>query len=186
MDMGAFFRDYGTPLALAIAGLNTIISLFIGQYFKNSPRLRIVLVVASVALISLGVGASFYSQHQIVASKNAEKEKRIAMKDLFGEAINECTLINEKPRTESEEDDAYVKEAGAWVAKTSQLVEKAYGKGEADLFMDDAGIPMMSSQGHPNVLMRHKMIARIQRLNELMSRVDTITMQPDFDPKKYR
>jgi hypothetical protein len=33
MDMGAFFRDYGTPFALAIAGINTIISLIIGQLF---------------------------------------------------------------------------------------------------------------------------------------------------------
>jgi uncharacterized membrane protein YfcA len=59
--MGDFFRDYGTQLALAIAGINTIISLVIGQYFKDNPRWRIAFVIASVALIGLGVGASFYS-----------------------------------------------------------------------------------------------------------------------------
>jgi hypothetical protein len=184
--MDDFFRDYGTQLALAIAGINTIISLVIGQYFKDNPRWRIALVIASVALIGLGVGASFYSQHQIEVSANVEKEKRIAMKDVLGGAINECASLNVKKRTESQEDvDAYANDAGELATKTRNLIAQAYGEGEANLFMNDAGIPGMASPGHPNVLMRSEMIARIQRLNELISRVDTITMRPGFDPRNY-
>jgi glucose-6-phosphate-specific signal transduction histidine kinase len=98
--MGAFFRDYGTSFALAIAALNTIISLVVGQFFKDSPRWRIALVVASVALIGLGVGASFYSQHQIVASAKAEVQKRLDMKDLLHAAIgdNETCLESRELR----------------------------------------------------------------------------------------
>jgi hypothetical protein len=70
--MGEFFRDYGTQLALAIAGLATIISLVIGNYFKDNPRAGFMLVAASVALIVLGNGASFYTQYQNVLAANAE------------------------------------------------------------------------------------------------------------------
>ena len=185
--MGDFFRDYGTQFALAIAGLNTIFSLLIGQFFKDSPRARIPLVVASVALIGLGVGATFYSQHRIVSSTKAESAKRIAMKDLLGAAINECAAINAKPRTESQEDyDAYANEGSAWATKTYGLIEHAYGKGEASLFMDDAGISRNARLGHPSLLLSSELVARIQRLNELIARVDIISMRPGFDPRNYQ
>lgn len=143
-------------------------------------------MIASVALIGLGVGASFYSQYQIEVSANVEKEKRIAMKDVLGAAINECAALNVKKRTESQEDvDAYANDAGELATKIRNLIAQAYGEGEANLFMNDAGIPGMASPGHPNVLMRSEMIARIQRLNELISRVDAITMRPGFDPRNY-
>src|ERR1700722_5895426 len=121
--MGDFFRDYGTQLALAIAGINTIISLVIGQYFKDCPRCRIALVVASVALIGLGVGASFYSQHQIVSSAQAEVQKRLAMKDLLHVTIGENETLLGRQRTQSQDDvKAYVNEANIWTAKTGQLI----------------------------------------------------------------
>ena len=67
-SIGDFFRNYGTPVATTIAIVNSIITLVTGQFFKDSPRARIILVVTSVALSVLAVGATFYSQYQIVAS----------------------------------------------------------------------------------------------------------------------
>jgi hypothetical protein len=94
--------------------------------------------------------------------------------------------LNEKQRTESQGDaNAYVNEANAWMDKTRLLIEEAYGKGEADLFRNDTGIGLMNVRGHPNVLTRSEVIARLQRLNELMLRADTISMKPDFDPSNY-
>jgi len=191
--MGDFLRDYGTQFALAIAGLNTAISLVIGQFFKDNPRARIALVVASVVLIGLGVGASFYSQYQIVSSANAERvqaaeqvQKRLATKNLLGSAIKDGESLVAKQRTESEDDaNTYKSEAEAWANKTGQLIGDAYGDGEAELFGNNAGITMFNSPGHPSTLTRSWMSARIQRLNELMPRVDTIVMLKDFDPNKY-
>jgi hypothetical protein len=72
------------------------------------------------------------------------------------------------------------------MAKAVQLINDAYGKGEADLFANDAGIQIISSgPGNPNILTRSEMIARIQRLNELIGRVDTISMVSTFDPVNY-
>jgi hypothetical protein len=184
--MGAFFRDYGTQFALAIAVINTIISLVVGQFFKDSPRWRIALVFASVALGGLAVGASFYSQHQIVASAKAEVHKRLAIKDILHVAIGDNETLLAKQRTQSKDDvSAYVNEANIWTAKTGQLIEDAYGKGERDVFVNDAGIQPISAINNQNALVSSELIARLQRLNELMSRVDTISMQPDFDPNNY-
>jgi hypothetical protein len=184
--MGDFFRDYGTQLALAIAGLNTIISVVIGQYFKDSPRARIVLVGASVALIGFGVGASFYSQHQIVASQGAEIDKRSVMKDLLHDAIKNGESFTVKPRTQSENDvNVYEHDFDLWSAKTGQLIEDAYGKAERDVFESYAGIGLMNAINMPTVLTTSKFGARMQRLNDLIRRADTIYMRPDFDPRNY-
>jgi hypothetical protein len=85
--MGDFFRDYGTQLALAIAAINTIITIIIGQYFKDSPTARIFFVIVSAALIVLGVGASFYSQYQISTAGNAEKARHVMIREEFGRYI---------------------------------------------------------------------------------------------------
>ena len=85
--MGDFFRDYGTQLALAIAAINTIITIIIGQYFKDSPRARIVFVIVSAALILLGVGASFYSQYQIEIAANAEKAHHLMIREGIGRSL---------------------------------------------------------------------------------------------------
>jgi hypothetical protein len=91
-----------------------------------------------------------------------------------------------KQRTQSQDDvNAYVNEANIWTAKTGQLIEDAYGKGERDVFMNDAGIQPINGINNQNALVSSELIARLQRLNEIMSRVDTISMQPDFDPNNY-
>jgi hypothetical protein len=186
MDMGAFFRDYGTPFALAIAGVNTIISLIIGQYFKDSPRARIALVSASIALIGLGVGASFYSTYQIESASNAERGKRSAMKDVIHNAIKEGESLILKPRTQSQDDvNAYENDFDSWSAKTALLIEDAYGKSERDIFESYAGIGLVNAINMPTVEITSKFGARMQRLNDLIRRADTIAMQPGFDPHNY-
>jgi hypothetical protein len=187
--MGAFLTDYGTQFALAIAVLNTIISAIVG--LQNNPISRFALVVASVALGGLAVGASFYSQHQIVASTvasaEAEVQKRLAMKDILHVAIVDNETLLAKQRTQSKDDvSAYINEANKWTAKTGQLIEDAYGKGERDVFMNDAGINPINAANNPTALVSSELISRLQRLNELMPRVDTISMRPDFDPNNYQ
>jgi hypothetical protein len=96
MGMDAFFRDYGTPFATAIAVLNTIISLVIGQYFKDSPRARIALVGASVVFGVIAVGGTFYSQYQIVSSANAEKARHLTIREGIGRYIGTGRAIMEE------------------------------------------------------------------------------------------
>lgn len=110
------------------------------------------------------------------------------MKDLIHIVISDGELLVDKPRTEKGNDtNAYIDDANTWIAKTTRLIEDAYGKGEADIFMSNIGITITSGgPTRPNVLTRNVMIARLQRLNELMSRVDTISTQPDFNPRNFQ
>jgi hypothetical protein len=187
MEIGAFFRDYGTPFALAIASLNTIISLVIGQDFKDSPRARIILVATSAALVAVGVGSSFYSAHEVASSSAKQIQQRLVMKTLLGSAIKEGESLVTKQRTDSEDDvKTYKNDAEAWATNTDHLIDDAYGQGEAELFVNNAGISMYSTPGHPSGFTKSWMSARIQRLNELMPRVDTVSMLPNFDPNKYQ
>jgi hypothetical protein len=180
--MGAFFSDYWPAITAIITFLSGLAGLLL-QDRPNSKRISFGIFVLFGIISMFG---TFNSIHESKVAADAEKDKRIAMKDLLGAAINDCAALNVKKRTESQEDvDAYANDAGVLATKTRNLIAQAYGEGEANLFMNDAGISTMASPGHPNVLMRSEMIARIQRLNELITRVDTITMRPDFDPRNY-
>jgi hypothetical protein len=108
------------------------------------------------------------------------------MKNLLGSAIEAGESLAGKQRTESESDaNAFKSYAEAWATQTDQLIEDAYGRGEAERFVNNAGIMIINGVGHPSVLTKSWMSARIQRLNELMPRVETTVMVPDFDPSKY-
>jgi hypothetical protein len=184
MDTAAFFRDYGTQFATTIAVLNTIISLVIGQYFKDSPRSRIALVGASVVLGIIAVVGTFYSQHQIVRSTKEQNEAHIAMKNALGVALKVGESLMAKPRTKNQDDaNAYAIEARTWGVETSRIIEDAYGKAEADRFSNTETI--FNKSAPPNTQTNFDMGYKIQQLKELILRVDTITMRSDFDPKKY-
>jgi hypothetical protein len=141
--MGDFFRDYGTQLALAIAAINTIITIIIGQYFKDSPIARIVFVIVSAALIVLGVGASFYSQYQISMAANAEKAHSVMIREGIGRYIGEGSAImnrfglNEKPMPTMDE--------VAWVGRTEDFLRTKLCESYVIRFHDNSGLAPISA-----------------------------------------
>src|SRR5580704_6072859 len=96
MGFGDFFRDYGTPFAMAVAVINTVISVTIGQYFKDSPRARAVLVAASIMFGTVAIGASFYSQHEIVGARDAEAAHRLEIREVLGLFVAEGDDLMER------------------------------------------------------------------------------------------
>jgi len=105
------------------------------------------------------------------------------MKELIGKAMDE----GEKLDTDwfKRTDDANFKHAiNVWTNKTGHLIEDAYGKGEATVWMSDAGYTSYSD-GKVHTDMHNWIVHRLQRLNDLVGKVDTIPMQPNFDPKNY-
>jgi hypothetical protein len=113
-----------------------------------------------------------------------EIQKRLAMKNLLGNAINDGKSLPVTRRVESDDDaNAYESEFNAWSDQTAKLIENAYGKGEASRFMNYAGIELFPSSNMRIAFITSKVIARIQRLNELIPRVDTIVMLPDVPEK---
>lgn len=96
MGLGDFFRDYGAPFATAVAVFNSVITVTIGQCFKDSPRARAILVVASILLGGVAVIATFYSMHEIVAARDAEAARRVAIREGIGKFIEEGQNLQNK------------------------------------------------------------------------------------------
>jgi hypothetical protein len=82
-----FFRNYGTPFATAVAVLNTVITVTVSQYLKDSPRARAILVGASIVFGSIAVGATFYSQYQTMIAAKAETARRAMIREGTGKFI---------------------------------------------------------------------------------------------------
>jgi hypothetical protein len=73
MDISGVFRDYWAPIATAIAAFSAISSLIRGEYFKDSPRAKNIVVGVTMILAIISVAGTFYSQYQIVVAANADK-----------------------------------------------------------------------------------------------------------------
>jgi hypothetical protein len=179
-----FLSTYWTSIAIAIALLTGLIGQASGLFFSDKPRAKKILFSVSGVLGIMAFAGNVYVQNQSGEAARAKIEKRIAMKGLLSDAISECAAINVETRTRDQNGaDAYTVEANKWIAKTSRLIENAYGKGEAKLFENDAGIQILASINDPTRQVYSETVARVQRLNELMERVDTVLMRPDFDPQ---
>jgi hypothetical protein len=130
------------------------------------------------------------SEHQARLATEAQIEQRqehLAMKELLGTAIieGEALINSHKLSKEQTDADAYQHEGNRWATKTGRLIEDAYGKGEAAVWQNDAGLTGMVDPNHPTVLVTSGVINRLHRINELMVRVDSLPLLPGFDPKNY-
>jgi hypothetical protein len=164
--MGDFFRDYGTQFVLALAGLATIVSLVIGNYFKDNPRAGFILVGASVALVVLGNGASFYTQYQNVLAANAEKARRLMIREGIGRYIGEGNAImnrfgvNEVPMPIGDE--------VGWVGRTEDFLRTNLCESYVTRFHDNSGLAPIQSNEADSVHNSHyaTMFHEITRLEE--------------------
>jgi hypothetical protein len=67
-----------------------------------------------------------------------------------------------------------------WVRPVRDLIVAAYGPGEGHLFLDDSGLTFWGGGTIAN-----KVRGRLQRITELMQRVDRLTPDKDFDPAQF-
>jgi hypothetical protein len=100
-------------------------------------------------------------------------------------AEGEALIKAHKPSKEQSDADAYSHEANLCTTKTDNLIEDAYGKGEAALWASNAGLQLFNTPAYPTGAVQSWVAARLQRSNELMPRIDTLTMLPTFDPNNY-
>jgi hypothetical protein len=184
--MGSIVSDYWASIAMGIALLSAVTSQIVGLIFKDSLPSKIILLSASLVFGVTGVAGNVYSTYESGVSAKAERDKRSAMKELLHGAIKDGELLSAKTRTESDSDvNAYEDDFESWSGETAKLVEDAYGDSERDIFESYAGVQLMSVPNHPLYLTASKIGARMQRLNDLIRRADTIAMQPGFDPHNY-
>jgi hypothetical protein len=180
--MQSFFADYGALIAPIAAIVNGFIAVIVAQFFKDHLLAKVLLVVAAGVLGAAAIGATIYSQRQLLATRSAEQRDRVAMKDLVRDGVTEGEALDNN--WSDKEAVSFKHETNLWTNKMGHLIEDAYGKGEATLFMSDAGFTSYTD-GRKQTEIRYWIIHRLQRLNDLVPRVDMLAMQPGFDPKNY-
>lgn len=151
------------------------------RFFNRRPARRQMIFRLAGALALVFACFQAWEVQYEAAGNN---QNRFAMKELLHTAINEGEELNKDwfKRTDA---DAYRHEANVWANKTGHLIEDAYGRGEADVFVSDAGIISYGNPSQPELGIHSEINNRLQRLNELMSRVEVLLMRPGFNPNNY-
>src|SRR5258708_1746000 len=90
------WRDYINLFPSVAAVLNGFLALFVGQFFKDRQKAKIILVEAAGLLGFVAIGSTFYSQQQVVAAKAADEAKHTAIREELATFIAEGnTLMTE-------------------------------------------------------------------------------------------
>jgi hypothetical protein len=137
-----------------------------------------VLVVA-VVLFLLAVHKRFEEvekERDKLREGKTTRDKRAALKDALA-------TLDERGH-EVYTGNPSVEEAEKWVNDAGRLIYDALGNGEARLFMSDAGYTFRVSQNDTRQMLW--VLGRLRRLAELMARVDSIELLPDFDIQDFK
>jgi hypothetical protein len=115
---------------------------------------------------------------------NAEQNQKIlAAKSLIGVGIRQGeTLSRDWP---NKDPDKFEQEANEWENRMLRFISDAYGDGEESLFESDAGY-IFYTDSKKQTDIKNWVGARIQRLNELLKRSDSLPMKQDFNPQSYK
>lgn len=117
-----FFHNYGALIAPTTAILNGFIAVIVAQFFKDHPLAKVLLVVAAGLLGATAIGATFYSQHQIVAEREAHAERNKKIRDQLGNLIQEgAALIAGCSNPKNQVPTA---QADAWLHKVEDFLNK--------------------------------------------------------------
>jgi hypothetical protein len=136
-----------------------------------------------------------YKAFQEIDHKNTRLEaklttnaKRVALKDALGMAHKRGQRLDENPEKDpAKEYDWYQKAIEEWVWNTHGLKEAALGQGEAQRFLSNEGYYFGKVDGVREFMLRgntYLIGPRLWRLEELIGRVDSLLMRPNFDPQE--
>jgi len=150
--------------------------ILIDRRLSDIGRFRILMGCLIVAL-SIGIGIYKY---QRFGENEVAAIDRMCAKTLLSRALRQgAKLYGEAQTTEH---SIFEKNVNDWGQTTVDLIENAFGEGEARLFMDGSGLPLYSGNNDANQKQRFILDVGRQRLALLIPRIDLIPMQPDFHP----
>lgn len=116
------------------------------------------------------------------ATSTAQKAQTARVKDLLGKQMELANaLLRELPAVDESKAEH---DAEVWGEKTRDLINAAYGSGEAALFLDSSGYVFYADQSK-NVKIRNWIDGRMRRITELLQRADRLTVRDGFDASKF-
>jgi hypothetical protein len=110
----------------------------------------------------------------------ANQKRRVQLKSLLGEAIVSGEKLLQKSTSDTVNPDYFEQEALLWADQTKKLISSAFGTGEAVLFLNSSGYPVLVS---PNQMAQIRVYVdcRLKRLSELIPRADTLPIDEGFN-----
>jgi hypothetical protein len=110
----------------------------------------------------------------------ANQKRRVQLKSLLGEAIVSGEKLLQESNGDAVNPESFEQEALFWADRTKKLISSAFGSGEAVLFLNSSGYPVLVS---PNKLAQIRVYVdcRLKRLMELMPRADTLPIDEGFN-----
>ena len=143
LRLETFFRDYGAPFATLVAVLNTVISVTIGQFFRENKTARIILVAGSAILGAVGVTGTFYSQHAIVVDRQANEARRTMIRENLGTFIGQGMSLMERCAVEVRPPPN--QDATEWARNVERYLLNNLGQSYVERFRNSSGLPMTAS-----------------------------------------
>jgi hypothetical protein len=159
-----------------------------------------------VALLVFGLMWAVYEKwkgandrKEELEEKLAEQQKRIAVKDLLGDAQEEGEGLKQGRKytftaeVSDEYQAIYDEEVRVWINRTYNLINDALGKAEAQRFISNQGyteIELLGYEPPPYVYLsstqrKYLIPPRLRRLHELTARLHDLDVNPDFDPQDW-
>jgi hypothetical protein len=140
--MEDFLHDYGALIAPTAAIINGFIAVLVAQFFKDHPVAKCLLVIAAAILGTAAIGATFYTQHQIVADRAAEKDRQRQIREQLGQFIAEgiglmsdCADNSKAPRLAETED---------WYSRVIKFLEERLGHSYVVRLQNQSGVPPLN------------------------------------------
>lgn len=136
-------KDYVGLVAPSVAVINGFIAVLVAQFYKDDPTARTVLVVGAGLLGAAAIGATFYSQYQIVLERTAEKARRTQIRRRLASFISDGSALMSQC---ADANAALPEEEGnAWADRVENFLLNACDASYVPRFRSGAGLSLNSS-----------------------------------------
>jgi hypothetical protein len=138
--MNGFLGDYINVIPSAAAVINGFIAVLVAQFFKNRAEAKTTLVVLAGIVSAVAIVATFDSQYQIVATRNADIQHRKEIRDQLGlfvaeglKLMNDCADKSAPPRWA---------DTNKWATQIHNFLDSKMGHSYSVRLGNPAGMPL--------------------------------------------
>jgi hypothetical protein len=135
--MGAFLRNYIIVFPAVIAVMNGALAVFSTHYPFDTPASKLAFIVIIISLSVAAIGATFYSQHLIVAERAKERARIIKIREMFGTFMVEGDQFLR--RFLDPNDTTVEADANQWLVRVGTFLINELGQSYLARFQNSSG-----------------------------------------------
>jgi hypothetical protein len=147
------WRDYVGLIPSTAAIVNGFIAVLVAQFFKDHPVARTLLVVAAGVLGIAAIGATFYSQQQIVTEKAEGEKRRHDIREALGGYIKRGNGLEQEAADKTQ--PLPIEATNSWDSDVVSFLQSELGPSYVTRYQDSTGINSLvlnnSDTAHQNL-----------------------------------